>query len=72
MNSLLDDLKSLSHALIWYSKRKIKYFAHKFETFKNFIKEVLMQGRGIHQKRFWHGSIIGLATVGILTSGILE
>lgn len=70
MNSLRDDLKSLFKALIWYSKLKIKYLAHKFETFKNFVKEVLMQGRGIHQKRFWHGSIIALAVVGILTSGI--
>ena len=32
--------------------------------------KVLMQGRGIHQKSFWHGSIITLAVVGILTSGI--
>lgn len=30
-----------------------------------------MRERGVHQKRFWHGSIIGLASVGVLTSGIL-
>lgn len=70
MNSLLDDLKALSHALVWYSKRKIVYLSHNFESLKNFVKEVLMQGRGIHQKRFWHGSIIALAAVGILTSGV--
>lgn len=70
MNSLIDDLKALSRALFWYSERKIKYFAHQFETFKNIIKEILMQGRGTYQKRFWHGSIIGLASVGVLTSGI--
>ncbi len=29
-----------------------------------------MQGRGVYQKRFWHGSMIGLASVGILTSGV--
>lgn len=29
-----------------------------------------MAGRGIHQKRFWHGSIIALAVVGVSTSGI--
>lgn len=69
MNSLQDDLKALLSALIWYSKRKIKYAAHNFETFKNYIKEILMQGRGVHQKRFWHGSIIALLIVGILTSG---
>lgn len=70
MNSLLDDLKALSRALVWYSKRKVVFFSHRFETFKNFVKEVLMKGRGVHQKRFWHGSIIALATVGILTSGV--
>lgn len=71
MNSLRDDLKALIHALIWYSKKKIKYFAHRFEGFKNFLVEVLMIGRGVHQKRFWHGSMLALALVGILTSGIL-
>ena len=71
MNSLADDIRALVRALIWYSKRKIIYLSHQFEGFKNFVKEVLMQGRGVHQKRFWHGSIIGLASVGILTSGVL-
>lgn len=71
MNSLKDDIQALSRALIWYSKRKIIHLSHQFEGLKNFVKEVLMQGRGINQKRFWHGSIIGLASVGILTSGIL-
>lgn len=70
MNSLKDDLKALSHALIWYTKRKIHYFAHEFEDFKNFLVMVLMQGRGVHQKHFWHGSMIALAAVGILTSGV--
>ncbi len=69
MNSLSDDIKALSHALIWYSKRKAVYFGRQFETFKNWVVVALMHGRGIHQKRFWHGSIITLALVGILTSG---
>ncbi|MDZ4246899.1 MAG: M23 family metallopeptidase [Dehalococcoidia bacterium] len=30
-----------------------------------------MAGRGTHQKRFWHGSMLGLISVGILTSGVL-
>lgn len=71
MNSILDDIQALGRALIWYSQRKIIYLSAHFETFKNFVKEVLMQGRGIHQKRFWHGSIIALALVGIATSGVL-
>lgn len=70
MNSIQDDLKALASALIWYSKIKIVYLSHKFETFKNLVKEILMQGRGIHQKSFWHGSIFALIGVGVLTSGI--
>ncbi|EKD84971.1 MAG: lipoprotein precursor [uncultured bacterium] len=70
MNSLRDDFQALFHALIWYSKRKVKYFAWEFEGFKDFIKDILMTGRGIHQKRFWHGSMLGLVSVGILTSGV--
>lgn len=30
-----------------------------------------MTGRGVHQKRLWHGSMIGLVSVGVLTSGVL-
>ena len=71
MNFLADDLKALFRALIWYSRLKLKYFGHRFEKFKNFMVEILMQGRGIHQKRFWHGSMIGLISVGILTSGVI-
>lgn len=70
MNSLKDDIKSLSSALIWYTKRKIIYFSSEFEDFKNFVVEVLMRGRGAHQKHFWHGSMIALALVGISTSGV--
>lgn len=71
MNSLRDDLKALSRALIWYTKRKIHFFALKFEDLKNFLVELLMQGRGVYQKRFWHGSMMSLVLVGILTSGVL-
>ncbi len=70
MNSILNDVRALLRALGWYPKHKIIYFSRHFETFKNFIKEVLMMGRGIHQKRFWHGSIIALVVVGILSSGV--
>lgn len=71
MNSLTDDLKALFHALVWYSKRKVIYFSRNFEGLKNVVKDTLMTGRGIHQKRFWHGSMLGLLSVGILTSGVL-
>lgn len=70
MNSIQDDFQALLSALIWYSKRKIIYFSREFESFKNFVKDALMHGRGIHQKRFWHGSMLGLVLAGILTSGV--
>lgn len=70
MNSFADDLKALLRAFLWYSQRKIKYFAREFESVKNIVKDILMAGRGVHQKRFWHGSMIALVLVGILTSGV--
>ncbi len=70
MNSLSDDLRALLRALIWYSKAKIKYFGKEFEKFKNFLVAVAMQGRGAHQKRIWHGSIITLASLAIVTSAL--
>lgn len=69
MNSPYEDLTALLRVLIWYSKRKIIYFSKEFENFKNFVKDVLMFGRGMHQKRFWHSSMIILVIVGVLTSG---
>ncbi len=70
MNSIADDFRALLHALIWYSKAKILYLSREFESFKNFVKDVLMHGRGAHQKRFWHGSMLTLLSVGVLTSGV--
>lgn len=70
MNSIKDDLKALSHALIWYSKLKLKYFGARFEDFKNLVVELLMQKRGAHQKRFWHGAVFVLAMVAVITSGV--
>ena len=70
MNSPLDDFRALLLALIWYSRKKLKFFAKRFENYKNLVVEILMQKRGALQKSFWHGSMIGLASVGILTSGI--
>lgn len=70
MNSLKEDIIALLHALIWYSKRKISYIAAKFEKFKNFSVEILMVKRGALQKNVWHGSMVGLSAVGIITSGV--
>lgn len=70
MNSFTTDFQALLAALVWYSKRKISYFAHQFEGFKNRTVEILMLKRGALQKNVWHGSMVGLASVGLLTSGI--
>ncbi|MBI4038317.1 M23 family metallopeptidase [Candidatus Daviesbacteria bacterium] len=70
MYSIKQDFLDLCRALIWYSKRKIASAAARFEDFKNFSVEILMVRRGALQKQVWHGAIVGLASVGILTSGI--
>ena len=69
MNSLHQDLKTLIKALKWYFKRKVVYFSHRFEELKNILVSTLMHRRGTFQKRFWHGSMIGLLSVGIISSG---
>jgi LysM repeat protein len=71
MNSIKDDFQALCKALVWYFQKKTRNLAIDFEGYKNFTVELLMQRRGVHQKRFWHGSIIGLASVGIITSGVI-
>lgn len=68
MNSLADDIRALSRALIWYSKAKISYFGKEFEKFKNLLVSIAMQGRGAYQKRIWHGSIVTLTSLAIVTS----
>lgn len=70
MNSLAEDLKSLTHALNWYIRRKIVYFSARFEDFKNFLVSYLMHRRGALQKRFWHGSMVSLILVGVISSGV--
>ncbi len=70
MNSVFQDLKALSKVLAWYLKRKIHLLALRFEGFKNFSVSVLMERRGAFQKPVWHGSMVGLASVGLITSGI--
>ncbi len=70
MNSLHDDFKALFKALVWYFQKKIKFLAVEFERFKNWLVEILMQRRGEFQKHFWHGAMVVLAVVGILTSGV--
>lgn len=71
MNSLSKDLKDLFRILVWYVKRKIHLLGLNFEGFKNALVSVLMERRGAFQRPVWHGSMMGLASVGLITSGIL-
>ncbi len=70
MNSAEDDFKDLLKFLVIYYSRKTKSFGRHFESFKNFSVEILMHRRGKFQTHVWHTSMIGLASVGILTSGV--
>lgn len=71
MYSIREDLQALFKALIWYIQRKIHSLAVHFEDFKNLVVDVLMLKRGALQKHVWHGSMVGLLSVGVLTSGVL-
>lgn len=71
MNSPSNDLKSLLKFLLVYQSRKGRKLGIHFEKFKKIGVEVLMHRRGRFQKRVWHSSMIGLASVGVLTSGVM-
>lgn len=71
MSPVFEDLKALIRALGWYSKKKTYFLATNFEAFKNLLVDLFMLRRGALQKHVWHGSMIALASVGILTSGVL-
>lgn len=70
MNSIRKDLQDLVKTLIWYCKKKLTIIAYRFEQFKNKTVDVLMHKRGALQKHVWHGSMIALVIVGVLTSGV--
>lgn len=71
MNSLLSDLKSFIKFLFIYQSRKTKKIARQFEKFKNLMVEILMHRRGKFQKYVWHTSMIVLASVAVIASGLL-
>ncbi len=70
MNPLADDIKSLNKYFALYIKRKLWRIGTHFEGVKNLSVDLLMARRGMLQKRVWHGSMIGLSTFGMITSGI--
>lgn len=71
MNSPKRDLSDLLKFIIIYQSRKTTSFGRGFESFKDTLVEGLMLKRGRFQKHVWHTSMVGLASVGVLTSGVL-
>lgn len=71
MNSPKEDLKDFLTFLLVYHSVKTKRAASGLESLKNHSVTFLMQGRGKFQKHVWHSSMVGLASLGIITSGAL-
>ncbi len=71
MNSPKKDFQELLKFLMVYQSKKTALLGRGIEKGKGLIVEILMLKRGKLQKRVWHSSMIGLAAVGVLTSGIL-
>ncbi len=71
MNSKSQDFQSLLKFLVIYQSRKSKAAAFHIEQFKNTSVDVLMHKRGRLQKYVWHTSMVGLASVGFLSSGVI-
>lgn len=71
MSSPSDDFKSLSKFLLIYPGRKSRAIISSFERFKKVWVVILLHRRGKLQKHVWHTSMIGLASVGVLTSGVM-
>lgn len=71
MNSASNDFKSLLKFLIIYHTRKSRVAVKHVESFKNRSVDVLMHKRGRFQKQVWHTSMLGLASVGVLSSGVI-
>lgn len=72
MNSKYQDCQSLLKFLVIYQSRKTKGALFHIEKFKNGSVDVLMHKRGRLQKYVWHTSMVGLASVGFLSSGAVS
>jgi murein DD-endopeptidase MepM/ murein hydrolase activator NlpD len=71
VRSKREDFAELISYIAVYFQIKICKLARLFEQFKNSVVELLMLRRGVMQKRFWHGSMIGLSAFGVITSGVV-
>jgi len=71
MNSASNDFKELLKFLLIYQSKKTRKLVSGFEHLKNNTVGLLMHRRGKFQKHFFHTSMIGLSSVGLLASGII-
>ena len=71
MNCLRDDLQSLLKFFVVYQSTKTKKVAFRVESYKNTSVELLMHKRGRFQKHILHTSMVGLASIGFLSSGVI-
>lgn len=71
MYSLKEDLKAFLISLLRYLKQKTTGAGFRIERFKNFSVSALMWKRGSLQQTVWHGSMVGLVSVGVLTAGVM-
>lgn len=71
MNPLKDDIKSLVKFLLIYQSKKTRKLASNIEKTKNKAVNLLMHRRGKFQKHFFHSSMIALAAIGTVSSGLL-
>lgn len=71
MNCLRDDFQSLLKFLVVYQSTKTKRVASRVESYKNISVDLLMHKRGRFQKHILHTSMVGLASIGFLSSGVI-
>jgi murein DD-endopeptidase MepM/ murein hydrolase activator NlpD len=71
MNASRNDFKEFTKFLIVYHSNKTKLVGIHIEKAKNTSVKALMHRRGRFQKHIVHSSIISLASVGILSSGVM-
>jgi murein DD-endopeptidase MepM/ murein hydrolase activator NlpD len=67
-----NDFKDLLKYLLIYQSKKTKYLGQVLENIKNQTVGLFMHKRGRLQKHVWHTSVITLASIGFLSSGILN
>lgn len=60
------DIREWLGTLVWYSRKKIKIFAYRFETIKDYLVDFLITKRGLRQRPFLHFGMFVLFGIGLL------